>query len=62
MKALLNYLKLHLPYLLGVALVVVNYLVDNGYININAKAAGLASAILGALGLGVLHSRQQKQG
>lgn len=62
MKQTLNYLKLHLPYVLGVVLIVVNYLIDNNYLSVGDKTTGLINAVLAALGLGVLHYRQQKQG
>lgn len=57
-KVLAN-VKQHLPYYAAGLLVVVNALVDGGYITIPQKPASFISAVLAALGLGVLHYRQQ---
>lgn len=53
-----NYLKRHLPYVIGVALVVVNSLLANGDINLSNHTIDLVNGLLAALGLGVLHKRQ----
>jgi hypothetical protein len=55
---MLKFLKKHLPYVVGVALVVVNTLLANGDINLSNHSIDLVNGLLGALGLGVLHHRQ----
>lgn len=52
-----TYIKTHFPLIVGIALVVVNALVDQGYITLSGHVAALINAILAALGFGVLHYR-----
>jgi len=48
------------PFWVGVVLVIVNSLVDSGYISLPDTTATFVNAILAAFGLGVLHIRQQR--
>lgn len=57
MQKVLSNIKAHLPYYIGIVLVVVNALVDNGTLSVSNHAANLINAILAAFGLGVLHYR-----
>lgn len=59
MNALLNNIRVHLPAYLAVALVVVNALIDSGNLVLPPHLLDVVNAVLAALGLGVLHVRQQ---
>jgi len=59
MQTLLKQLRTHLPYVIGVVLVVANALVANGDLTLSNHAVDVVNALLSAFGLGVLHKRQQ---
>lgn len=49
---------IHLPYFIGVALVLINTLIANGDIKLSSHALDIVNAVLAAFGLGILHQRQ----
>jgi hypothetical protein len=51
-------MKQHLPYTIGVVLIVLNVLVDNNVIVLSGGLTNVINALLAAGGLGVLHHRQ----
>lgn len=55
----IDFFKKHLPYAIGVILVSVNYLVDSNVLSFSSHTTIMINAILSALGLGILHKRQQ---
>lgn len=59
MKSFLLVLKKHLPYLVGVVLIVLNVLIDQHVFSLSDQSTNLVNALLAAFGLGVLHKRQQ---
>lgn len=59
-KRVLENVRVHLPAYLAVALVVVNALIDSGNLVLAPHVLDVVNAVLAALGLGVLHVRQQK--
>jgi hypothetical protein len=59
MQKYLDYLKSHLPVVVGVVLVALNYLIDTGTLTLSSHTVSLVNALLAATGLGVLHYRQQ---
>lgn len=58
MKKVLDYLNAHLPIVIGVVLVVVNSLIDTGYLAIPSNLVSVINAVLAALGFAVLHARK----
>lgn len=54
----LQTLKKHLPYVIGIVLVVVNALIDQKVLKFNNGTVDIINAVLAATGLGVLHNRQ----
>lgn len=61
MKDYINFIKAHSPIVLAVALVVVNALIDAGYVHLPQNVVDTVNVVLAAGGLTVLHVRQ-KQG
>ncbi len=57
-QVLLN-IKSHLPVYVGIAIVIVSSLQDQGILHLSNGAVTIINAVLAALGLGVLHVRQQ---
>ena len=60
MKNTLQHIWKNAPIYLAIVLVVMNALIDSGYVTLPDTAVALINAILAGLGLGVLHVRQQK--
>lgn len=56
----LKTLKAQLPGIIAVVIIVVNALEQAGTINLGVKLVVVLNAILGALGLGIIHLRQQQ--
>lgn len=59
MNQLLANVKAHFPAYLATVLVVVNALLDANVIHLSSHVTDIVNAVLVALGLGVLHVRQQ---
>lgn len=59
MTAFLAHIKKHIPGYLSIALVVVNALLANGTIHLSVHVVAVVDAVLAALGIGILHVRQQ---
>lgn len=61
MKSSFNYIIKHLPYVIGVVLIVLNVLVDNNVVSLSVQFTNVLNALLAAGGLGVLHQRQTSE-
>lgn len=61
MNQALTSIKARLPLIIGIAIVVVSALQDQGVIHLSDNAITVINAVLAAFGLGVLHVRQQAQ-
>jgi len=59
MNNVITGLKSHLPIYIGIAIVIVSTLQDQGVIHLSNGAITIVNAVLAAFGLGVLHVRQQ---
>lgn len=58
LDTVVRFLSVHFPYVIGIALILLNTLVDNKIINFSDQLTNVLNAILAAAGLGVLHHRQ----
>jgi len=59
-KKVFENVRVHSPAYLAVALVIVNALIDSGNLVLAPHVLDVVNAVLAALGLGVLHVRQQR--
>jgi uncharacterized membrane protein (Fun14 family) len=61
MYNVVTHLKAHLPVYVGIAIVIVSTLQDQGVVRLSNGAITIINAFLAAFGLGVLNVRQQAQ-
>lgn len=54
---MISYIRKHLPAFLGIAVVIVSTMEQQGTIHLSDNLVILINAVLGSLGLGVLHYR-----